>query len=90
MARGKVDVVQAAKACEAVQSGAMSVRSAALAFGVSKSSIARRVNGEVAMDAKVGPKTVLTKEEEDSLEDIRCCTLLVPSCLRGDLSSRKV
>lgn len=68
--RNKVDSLQAEKACHAVRSAGMSVRSAALAFGVSKTSISRRLSGEVAMDAKVGPRTVLTKDEEDELEDV--------------------
>ncbi|CAM9245063.1 unnamed protein product, partial [Ectocarpus sp. 6 AP-2014] len=51
----------------------MSVRKAAEVFGVGRTSIADRRRGKVAMNAKVGPETILSKEEEDSLEDILLC-----------------
>ncbi|CAB1107197.1 unnamed protein product [Ectocarpus sp. CCAP 1310/34] len=48
----------------------MSVRKAAGVFGVGRTSIEDRRRGKVAMNAKVGAETILSKEEEDSLEDI--------------------
>ncbi|CAM9186573.1 unnamed protein product [Pylaiella littoralis] len=48
----------------------MSVRKAAAVFGVGRTSIEDRRRGKVAMNAKVGPETILSKEEEDSLEDV--------------------
>ncbi|CAB1101082.1 unnamed protein product [Ectocarpus sp. CCAP 1310/34] len=69
MVRCKVDPAQAQKAIEAVRSGAMSLRAAAQAYGVNKRSLSRRLSGDVSMDAKVGPRTVLTVEEENFVED---------------------
>ncbi|CAM9635254.1 unnamed protein product [Pylaiella littoralis] len=69
MTRRKVDEKQVRKACAAIDDG-ISVRKAAAVFGVGRTSIADRRRGKVAMNAKVGPKTILSKEEEDSLEDI--------------------
>ncbi|CAN0342972.1 unnamed protein product [Pylaiella littoralis] len=69
MIRRKVDEEQVRKACAAIDDG-MSVRKAAAVFGVGRTSIADRRHGKVAMNAKVGPETILSKEEEDSLEDI--------------------
>ncbi|CAN0183510.1 unnamed protein product [Ectocarpus sp. 12 AP-2014] len=69
MVRSKVDPEQAQKAIEAVRSGAMSLRAAAQAYGVNKRSLSRRLSGDVSMDAKVGPRTVLTVEEENFVED---------------------
>ncbi|CAN0288764.1 unnamed protein product [Ectocarpus sp. 13 AM-2016] len=69
MTRRKVDEEQVRKACAAIDDG-MSVRKAAEVFGVGRTSIEDRRRGKVAMNAKVGPETILSKEEEDSLEDI--------------------
>ncbi|CAB1111630.1 unnamed protein product [Ectocarpus sp. CCAP 1310/34] len=69
MVRSKVDPEQAQKAIEAVRSGAMSLRAAAQAYGVNKRSLPRRLSGDASMDAKVGPRTVLTVEEERFVED---------------------
>lgn len=69
MGRTRVDEDQAHKACEAVRGG-MSIRAAARAFGVPKTTVHGRVHKLVAMDARVGPGTVLSKDEEDSLEDV--------------------
>ncbi|CAN0076004.1 unnamed protein product, partial [Pylaiella littoralis] len=69
MTRRKVDEEQVRKACAAIDYG-MSVRKAAAVFGVDRTSIEDRRRGKVAMNAKVGPETILSKEEEDSLEHI--------------------
>ena len=69
MRRSKVDVVRAQAAVDAVRSGAMSYRVASEAYSISVSSIAKRLKGKVRMDASVGAGTVLTLEEENSLED---------------------
>ncbi|CAN0191161.1 unnamed protein product, partial [Ascophyllum nodosum] len=47
----------------------MSYRVASEAYSISVSSIAKRLKGKVRMDASVGAGTVLTLEEENSLED---------------------
>lgn len=70
MGRTRVDPVQAEKAYGAVRRGEMSLRAAGVAFGVEKSALSRRMKGTVAMDARVGPPSVLSKEEEDCLKDI--------------------
>ena len=69
MRRSKVDVVRAQAVVDAVRSGAMSYRVASEAYSISVSSIAKRLKGKVRMDASVGAGTVLTLEEEKSLED---------------------
>ncbi|CAM9922747.1 unnamed protein product [Pylaiella littoralis] len=69
MTRRKVDEEQLRKACAAIDDG-MSVRKAAAVFGVGRTSIEDRRHGKVAMNAKIGPETILSKEEEDSLKDI--------------------
>ena len=69
MVRHRVDAEQAKKACDAVRGG-MSVRSAAARFHVGRNAITRRLSGEVTMDGKVGPGTVMTEEEENAVEDI--------------------
>ncbi|CAB1107231.1 unnamed protein product [Ectocarpus sp. CCAP 1310/34] len=68
MTRRKVDEEQVRKACAAIDDD-MSVRKAAEVFGVGRTSIEDRRRGNVAMNAKVGPETILSKEE-GSLEDI--------------------
>ncbi|CAB1098679.1 unnamed protein product [Ectocarpus sp. CCAP 1310/34] len=70
MGRCRVSAEAAAKACEAVRSGSMSRNATAAAYGVNKTSLSRRLSGECAMDARVGPGTVMTAVEEDALEDI--------------------
>ena len=47
----------------------MSYRVAPEAYSVSVSSIVKRSKGEVRMDASLGAATVLSLEEENSLED---------------------
>lgn len=69
MGRRKVDAAQAQKACDAVRGG-MSIRRAAKVYDIDRLSLSRRLTGEVAMKAKVGPGTVLSEEEENSLEDV--------------------
>ena len=69
MRRSKVDVVRAQAAVDVVRSGAMSYRVALEAYSISVSSIAKRLKGRVRMDASVDAGTVLTLEEENSLED---------------------
>ncbi|CAB1112471.1 unnamed protein product [Ectocarpus sp. CCAP 1310/34] len=48
----------------------MSLRVAADTYGLNPTSLHRRVKKEVAIDARVGPGTVLCKEEEDFKEDV--------------------
>ncbi|CAB1098678.1 unnamed protein product [Ectocarpus sp. CCAP 1310/34] len=69
MGRARVDPQQAQKACDAVRSGQLSLSAAAKAYGVNKDALSRRSSGAMAMDAKVGPETVLRKAEEDAVED---------------------
>ena len=66
MRRSKVDVVRAQAAVDAMRSGAMSYRAASEAYSFSVSSIAKRLKGEVRMNASVGAATVLSLEEENS------------------------
>ena len=61
--------MRAQAAVDAVRSGAMSYRVASESYSVSVGSIAKRLKGEVRMDASVGSGTVLSLEEENSLED---------------------
>lgn len=49
--------------------GGMGVRPAAEAVGVKKSWLQRRLSGEVAVEAKNGPKPVLRADEEKALID---------------------
>ena len=69
MARHRVDAEQAKKACDAVRGG-MSVRSAAARLQVGKRAITRHLSGEVAIDSKVGPGTVMTEQKGNAVEDI--------------------
>ncbi|CAB1100784.1 unnamed protein product [Ectocarpus sp. CCAP 1310/34] len=69
MGRATVDPQQAQKACDAVRSGQLSLRAAAKAYGVNKDALSRRLSGAMAMDARVGPETVLSKAKEDAVED---------------------
>lgn len=69
MGRRRVDEAQAQKACDAVKLG-MSVRKAAKMYDIDRWSLGSRLKGTVAMSGKVGPGTVLTEEEENSLEDV--------------------
>ncbi|CAN0332987.1 unnamed protein product, partial [Ectocarpus sp. 4 AP-2014] len=48
----------------------MSLRVAAETYGLPLASLHDRVKKKVAIDAKVGPGTVLSKEEEDFVEDV--------------------
>lgn len=68
--RCKVSAEAAAKACEAVRRGRMSRNAAAAAYGVSKTSLSRRLSGEWAMDARVGPGTVMTAAEQMRLSGL--------------------
>ena len=61
--------MRAQVAVDAVRSGAMSYRVASEAYSVSVSSIAKRLKGKVRMDSSVGAGTVLSLEEENSIED---------------------
>ena len=67
--RRKVDPSLAKETCEAVQSKKMTALQAQKAFGISRKSIIRRLNGDCAMDASVGPATVLRREEEEWIVD---------------------
>ena len=68
MRRSKVDVVRAQAAVDAMRSGAMSYRVASETYSVSVSSIAKRLKGEVRLNASVGAATVLSLEEENSID----------------------
>ena len=68
MSRSKVDPDRAQAAVETVRCGAMSYRPAAAAFEVPRSCIESRVKGKVDIEASVGVATVLTAEEENSIE----------------------
>ncbi|CAB1099952.1 unnamed protein product [Ectocarpus sp. CCAP 1310/34] len=70
MGRSRVDSAAAEKACAAVRNGSMSRYAAAAAFGLTKTSLLRRLSGECDIDARVGHGTVLMKEEENALEDV--------------------
>ncbi|CAB1103952.1 unnamed protein product [Ectocarpus sp. CCAP 1310/34] len=70
MGRKRVDPEQAQKAVDAVRSGEMSLRVAARTYGLPLASLHDRVKNKVAIDARVGPGTVLSKEEEDFVEDV--------------------
>ena len=67
--RRKVDPSVAKEACEAIQSKKMTAPQAQKAFGISRKSIIRRLNGDCAMDASVGPEAVLRREEEEWIVD---------------------
>ncbi|CAN0259747.1 unnamed protein product [Scytosiphon promiscuus] len=71
--RPRVDAQQAQKACEAVRSGQMSLRAAAKAYGIGRTALHDRVRCLVDVDARVGPGTILSKEEERF--DRRCLDL---------------
>jgi transposase len=51
-------------ALQAVKIDGKSLRQAAKQYDVPVTTLKRRVDGEVAVDARPGPATVLTKEEE--------------------------
>ncbi len=55
------------KAMKAVKDDGVSLRSAAINFNVPRKTLEDRVKGKTQHGVKPGPKTVLTKEEEDSL-----------------------
>ncbi|CAB1113787.1 unnamed protein product [Ectocarpus sp. CCAP 1310/34] len=67
--RRKVDEEQLRKVCAAIDDG-MLVGKAAEVFGVGRTSIEDRRRGLAAMNPKVDTETILSNEEEDSLEDI--------------------
>ncbi|CAB1113592.1 unnamed protein product [Ectocarpus sp. CCAP 1310/34] len=69
MGRARVDPERAQKAVDAVRSGE-SFRVAADTYGLNPTSLHRRVKEKVAIDARVGPGTVLCKEEENFVEDV--------------------
>lgn len=52
------------KAVEAVQNGQMSMKLAAKTYEVPRTSLMRKVKGEVPLVTKMGPQTSLTKEED--------------------------
>lgn len=70
MGRKRVDPEEAQKAVDAVRRGEMSLRVAARTYGLPLASLHDRVKNKVAIDARVGPGTVLSKEEEDFVEDV--------------------
>ena len=50
-----------------VQSGAMSLRKAAISYGVPKSTLSYKLHGRTAMEFRQGPRTVLFAEEEEKI-----------------------
>lgn len=52
------------KAVKAVQNGQMSMKLAAKTYEVPRTSLMRKVKGEVPLVTKMGPQTSLTKEED--------------------------
>ena len=72
------------RACEAVQKEHMSIRKAADAYRVPKSTLQDRVSGKVAFGATSGPSKYLTEEEEDELVNF-----LVGSASVGFACTRK-
>ncbi|CAM9582500.1 unnamed protein product [Sphacelaria rigidula] len=70
MQRARVDPERAVEAVEAVPSGRMTFRAAAKAFGISVSSLQKCVSGSVGIAGRVGPGTVLSTEEENSIEEM--------------------
>lgn len=86
MKRQRVDPNVAQQACDAVRDGHMTLHKAAATFGISRKSISRRLNGECAMDAKVGSATVLSADEEEHLKGTLRCAADHRLCLaRSDL-----
>ena len=61
------------KAFLAVTQDGMTIRKAAEAFGVPKSTLGDRVSGKVARSAKPGPPTYLTRLEEEELASFLIC-----------------
>ena len=55
------------RAMNAVKVDGEALRKASREYGVPVATIQRRVDGLVAVDARPGPSTVLTREEEDKL-----------------------
>ena len=55
------------EAINAVKEEGMSLRKTVAKFGVSLTSLRRRMNGEVEIDAKNGSTPILTKDEEKGI-----------------------
>ena len=54
-------------ATKAVHDAQMTLSGAAKQFGVTRETSRRHVTGEVSMNARIGPPTVLMKEKEDEI-----------------------
>ena len=61
------DLKSMSEAIDAVKVREKGLRQAAREFGVPVTSLKRRVDKEIELDARPGPAPVLTKEEEDKL-----------------------
>lgn len=72
-------------AIKAVVDDKQSVRSVAKKFSVSRRTLQDRVSGRVSHGNRPGPKTVLSKEEEDAL-----CTYLIYMAEHGFLLTPKM
>ena len=55
------------KAMECVRKNSESYQDAALKYGVDRKALRKRVEGEISIDAKVGPSTLLSVKEEIKL-----------------------
>lgn len=66
-----------AVALRTVVEGGMSVREAALCYGIPKSTLGDRVSGRVIPGSTGGPPKYLTSEEEEELVNFLCRTALV-------------
>ena len=58
-----------AAALKDVESGSKGLREAARTYNVPVETLRRRVEGQVLLECKSGPGTVLTREEEEALSD---------------------
>ncbi|CAM9278444.1 unnamed protein product [Sphacelaria rigidula] len=70
MQRARVDPECAAEAVEAVRSGRMTLRAAAKTFDTYVGSLQKRVRCSVSIAGRVGPGTVLSPAEENSISDM--------------------
>ncbi|CAM9443287.1 unnamed protein product, partial [Sphacelaria rigidula] len=67
MQRARVNQERAAEAVELVRSGHMSFRAAANTFDISVGSLQKRYSGGVGIAGRVGPGTVMSTAEENSI-----------------------
>ena len=65
--RRQWDLESMIRAVNAVKVDGEALRKASREYGVPAATLKRRVDGLLAVDARLGPSTVLTREEEDKL-----------------------